>query len=71
MNAIIGYCKRLGATEVCTVVLLDKQHDRRIPEVTADFTALHVDDRYVFGFGMDYEGSLRNLDAIYAVGSEQ
>jgi hypoxanthine phosphoribosyltransferase len=32
-----------------------------------DYVALEVDDRYVFGYGMDYKGKLRHLDKIYAI----
>jgi len=32
-----------------------------------DIFGLEVDDRYVFGFGMDYREYFRNLAGIYAV----
>ena len=32
----------------------------------ASFTGLEVEDRYLFGFGMDYQGFLRNVPGIYA-----
>jgi hypoxanthine phosphoribosyltransferase len=67
LDAIIKYCKAKGAKEVISVVLLRKIHQRTIKGVDCDFTALEVDDLYVFGFGMDYKGSLRNLDGIYAI----
>ena len=35
--------------------------------VEADYVGLEVPDRYVFGFGMDYCGFLRNAPGIYAV----
>ncbi|MCG6900628.1 MAG: hypoxanthine-guanine phosphoribosyltransferase, partial [Gammaproteobacteria bacterium] len=38
--------------------------------VRADFVGLQVEDRYVFGFGMDYKGYLRNLNGVYALGAE-
>jgi hypoxanthine phosphoribosyltransferase len=52
---------------VCTAVLIEKQHDRRMPGVGADVVGLGIEDRYVFGFGMDYRGYLRNLNGIYAL----
>jgi hypoxanthine phosphoribosyltransferase len=33
----------------------------------ADFSALTVPDRFVFGYGMDVNGAWRNLPAIYAM----
>lgn len=68
LHEIINFCQHNGATKVYSAVLADKQHDRRRPEgFKADFTGLTVEDRYVFGCGMDYKGYLRNADGIYAV----
>ncbi|MDH5485381.1 MAG: hypoxanthine-guanine phosphoribosyltransferase [Gammaproteobacteria bacterium] len=67
LEAIIRYCEQQGAKNVITAVLVEKKHDRRTPGVHCDFIGLAVDDKYVFGFGMDYKGYHRNLDAIYAL----
>jgi hypoxanthine phosphoribosyltransferase len=65
---IIDYFKREGAADVYTAVLVDKQHDRKArPGMTADFVGLEVEDRYLFGFGMDYHGYWRNAPGIFAV----
>lgn len=53
--------------EVITAVLVQKNHDRRAPEVEVDLVGLETDDRYLFGCGMDYKGYLRQFPAIYAV----
>ena len=66
LAGIIEYCRAQGAREVFTAVLVDKHHDRRFGKLRADFVGLTVDDRYVFGAGMDYKGLLRNLPGIYA-----
>lgn len=67
LAAIAAHCRAGGAEEVLTCVLVDKRHGRPRALPSADFTGLQVDDRYVFGCGMDYRGYLRNLPAIYAV----
>ncbi|PCJ45077.1 MAG: hypoxanthine-guanine phosphoribosyltransferase [Moraxellaceae bacterium] len=68
LAAIISACEQQGAKEVLSAVLVDKKHDRKAdPTFTADFTALSVEDRFVFGYGMDYKGYLRNAAGIYAV----
>ena len=67
LDAILSYCRQQQASEVLSSVLVTKQHQRRNEHVKADFSALSVPDKYVFGFGMDYQGQLRNLDAIYAL----
>lgn len=63
---IIEHCRRQGARAVHTAVLVNKRHDRRFDGLNADFVGLEVDDRYVFGAGMDYRGWFRNLPCIYA-----
>ena len=69
LAAIIAHCRELGAREVHCAVLVDKQIGRPRVLARADFTGLEVDDRYVFGCGMDYRGYFRNLPAIYALGT--
>ncbi|MBZ0335079.1 hypoxanthine-guanine phosphoribosyltransferase [Marinobacter sp. AL4B] len=66
--AIADYCKAHGAREVLTAVLVDKDHNRKAkPDLKADFTGMSVEDRFLFGFGMDYKGYWRNAPGIYAV----
>lgn len=68
LDAIADYCRAQGAAEVLTAVLVDKQHDRKArPGLKADFTGMEVEDRFLFGFGMDYKGYWRNAPGIYAV----
>ncbi len=69
LAAIEQYCQDQGAKEVISAVLLQKKHDRLKPGMRCEFVALEVDDRYVFGYGMDYRGQLRHLNKIYAVTS--
>lgn len=66
LAALIEACRAAGAREVLTAVLLDKIHKRK-NGLKATFTGLEVEDRYVFGCGMDYQGYLRNLPGIYAI----
>lgn len=49
-------------------VLARKRHDRCAPGAHAEFIGLDVEDRYVFGCGMDYKEYWRQLPAIHAVG---
>ncbi len=71
LQSIVDYCKEKNAKKVYTAVLVDKE-EKRLPEglPTADFTGLVVEDRYVFGYGMDYKEYLRNAPGIYAVSDE-
>ncbi len=66
--AATEYCKSAGADQVFTAVLVDKRHDRKVrPDMRADFTGLHTEDRYLFGYGLDYQGYLRNAPGIFAL----
>ncbi|GAB7128348.1 hypoxanthine-guanine phosphoribosyltransferase [Amantichitinum ursilacus] len=67
LAAVIDHCKKLGAKEVLVAVLVDKLHNRKAPGVSADFVGLAVEDRFLFGCGMDYQGYWRNTLSIYAV----
>lgn len=66
LHEITNYCLNQGAKSVYSAVLVNKRHQRK-NDTSADFVALEVPDRYVFGFGMDYKGLLRNAAGIYAV----
>lgn len=61
------YCYDRGAEQVLIAVLAVKDHDRCVPGLKANYAGLHVVDRYVFGCGMDYRGTCRNLPGIYAL----
>jgi hypoxanthine phosphoribosyltransferase len=68
LAAIADYCRQQGADRVMMAVLVDKRHDRKVsPGFRADFTGLETEDRFLFGFGLDYKGYWRNAPGIYAV----
>ncbi len=64
---ILSYCREAGARTVHSAVLVDKDVGAKPGLKQADFTGLRVENRYVFGYGMDYRGYLRNARGIYAV----
>jgi len=66
LAAIIERMKELGAKACYTAVATDKLNGKKKP-IQADFVALTVPNRFVFGYGMDVRGAWRNLPAIYAV----
>lgn len=68
---LIRYCQEEGAAAVYTAVLVDKMHDRKAAGVKADFVGLEVEDRFLFGCGMDIAGYWRNLPALYAMKEEK
>lgn len=44
-------------------VLLEKRRPREVP-VKADYVGFEIDDEFVVGYGLDYDGKYRNLPLI-------
>lgn len=61
------YCKDKGAANVYSAVIVNKIHDRKVDNYKPDYIGLELEDRYLFGFGMDYKNYLRNVNGIHAV----
>lgn len=66
LDAIARRCAAESPRQVLTAVLTEKIHGRSCG-FRADVVGLTLPDRYVFGYGMDYKGWLRNAPGIYAV----
>ncbi len=64
---VISACEAQGALSVRTAVLVNKIHDRKHEGLSVDYCGMEIEDRYVFGYGMDYRGFWRNAPGIYAV----
>ena len=67
LKAVRDWCHAEGAADVRIAALAVKKHDRCVEGVCADYAGLDVPDRYVFGYGMDFQEQGRNLPAIYAL----
>lgn len=65
LAALQRYCVEQEAEAVLIAVLVDKKLAGPKP-CRADFVGLETDDRYLFGYGMDYRNYLRNAAGIYA-----
>ena len=65
LAAAHAWCLKKGARSVSSVVLIHKQHDRTYADYKPDYVAMHIDDHYIFGYGMDLEEKLRQLPEIY------
>lgn len=71
LEAIMDYCKQAHAKAVYSAVVVDKKRPREAGVNTEpDFVGLTTENRYLFGFGLDYEEHLRNMPGIYAVAKE-
>jgi len=65
LEAIYQYCQEQGAKQIYSAVLIDKKINKSKP-IKADFVGLEVANHYLYGYGMDYKGYLRNAAGIYA-----
>jgi hypoxanthine phosphoribosyltransferase len=65
LAVIKEWCKGQGVAEILIAVLMDKQIGRERP-CRADFVGLEVENRYLFGYGLDYKTYLRNAPGIFA-----
>jgi len=67
LQAIERYCREQGARSVRSAVLVRKIHDRATTGEEPAFIGLDVEDRYIFGCGMDAYEHWRHLDEIRAL----
>ena len=70
LDAILEDCRDRGADQVRSAVLIDKQHPRRYKNMQADYVGIRLEDRYLFGCGMDFHEHLRQHPAVYALAPE-
>ncbi len=66
LNAIVDDCFAEGAASVSIAVLGTKRIAGYCAPIIANYSALDIPDRYVFGFGMDYHNYWRNAPGIFA-----
>ena len=64
LDAIVRACREDGAASVHSAVLVSKRRSHRCE---ADVVGVEVEDRYLYGYGLDYKGYFRNARGIYAV----
>lgn len=56
--------RKPASLKICT--LLDKP-DRRVVDVDVDYTGFEIEDKFVVGYGLDYDQQYRNLPYIGVV----
>ncbi len=63
MKYLYDYVKEKNPKDLKLVVLLDKP-DRRVAEIQADIAGFTIPDKFVVGYGLDYEQKYRYLPYI-------
>ena len=69
LSYLEGYLKSRGAASIKLCSLLDKPEGRRV-DIKADYVGFTVDDRFIVGYGLDYDQRYRNLPYITWLESE-
>ena len=69
LSYLEGYLKSSGAASIRLCSLLDKPEGRRV-DIKADYVGFTVDDRFIVGYGLDYDQRYRNLPYITWLESE-
>ena len=63
LSRIIHTIKELGAAKIWTCLMLSKRVKRRI-ENQEDFVAFNIPDKFIVGYGLDYNQKFRDLNHI-------
>lgn len=63
LNYLKGYLQARGPESIRFCTLLDKPAGRRT-EFTAEYVGFEVEDRFIIGYGLDYDQKYRNLPYI-------
>ena len=63
LSHLVKYLSEKGANSVKTVTLLDKP-SRRVVDFTPDYCGVEIPDKFVVGFGLDYDEKYRNLPYV-------
>jgi len=63
LSYLIEYLKMKKPNSVKLCALLDKP-DRRTIDVKVDYTGFQIPDKFVVGYGLDYDENYRNLPYV-------
>lgn len=64
MSYMVEQIKQHEPKEVIVVSLFSKP-SRRIKDVKVDYSCFEIPNRFIVGYGLDYDGKFRNLPAVY------
>ena len=62
-----AHLRGLGATSVRVASMLFKPNKLEYEDAKPDYVGHEITDEFVIGYGLDFDGFVRNLDAIYKV----
>ena len=69
MEFLVNLLQKRNPKSITTCVLLDKP-SRRVNNYKVDYSAFTIPDKFVLGYGMDYDDYYRNIPSICVVEKE-
>ena len=70
LNYLREYLMARSPASLRVCALLDKPERRKVP-VTVDYTGFAIPNKFVVGYGLDYQEHYRNLPAVHVLGVEE
>ena len=67
IHQLKAHLRGLGATSVRTATMLFKPNKLEFEDARPDYVGHEISDEFVIGYGLDFDGFVRNLDAVYKV----
>ena len=69
LHFFLQHLQAQGPASICTVTFLRKPEAGQF-EVPVDFVGYDIEDKFVVGYGLDYNGLGRNLAGVWQLASE-
>jgi len=60
--------KQPNSIKICTLL---QKPDALVHDITIDYIGFDIPDKFVIGYGLDYDGLGRNIPAIYKIASSE
>ena len=67
IHQLKAHLRGLGASSVRVATMLFKPNKLEYEDAKPDYVGHEISDEFVIGYGLDFDGFVRNLDAIYKV----
>jgi hypoxanthine phosphoribosyltransferase len=67
IHQLKAHLRGLGAASVRVATMLFKPNKLEFEDAKPDYIGHEISDEFVIGYGLDFDGFVRNLDAVYKV----
>ncbi len=71
LSAVKNFCLEQGVSEFFSATLINKERPREEGGLEkCDFVGLNIEDKFLIGYGLDFQGFFRNDPGIYVVNTD-